>query len=295
MSPIGAPECPVSSPGACAAIRRTQTQVYESSRMLNVCPKLPEHPEGSCSAVCVPVAFKGRAIGVLHTTGADGHPPSHTQIERLTVLAAETGSQLGTMRVTEHRERQAATDGLTALPNRRTLEERTALLLEDGTPFSLAMADLDHFKDLNDTYGHEAGDTALKLFADCLRANLRPDDLPARYGGEEFIVVLPETNVLEARAALERLQESLAEEVAEGPTVPFTASWGLTDSASGGSFAEMVAVADAALYQAKRAGRNCIMIDGEAARHHAELPDDEVWADHHDGQQPVPGSSSPAR
>ena len=78
-------------------------------------------------------------------------------------------------------------------------------------------------------------------------------------------------------------------------TVPFTASWGLTDSASGGSFAEMVAVADAALYQAKRAGRNCIMIDGEAARHHAELPVDEVWADHHDGQQAVPGSSSPAR
>jgi len=291
VSPVGAPECPVSSPGACAAIRRTQTQVYESSRMLNVCPKLPEHPDGSCSAVCVPVAFKGRAIGVLHTTGADGHPPSHTQIERLTVLAAETGSQLGTMRVTEHRERQAATDGLTALPNRRTLEERTALLLEDGTPFSLAMADLDHFKDLNDTYGHEAGDNALKLFADCLRANLRPDDLPARYGGEEFIVVLPETNVIEARAALERLQESLAEEVAEGPTVPFTASWGLTDSAAGGSFAEMVAVADAALYQAKRAGRNCIMIDGEAARHHAELPVDEVWADHHPDGRPVAPSS----
>ncbi len=279
VSPTGPPECPVSSPGACAAIRRTQTQVYESSRMLNVCPKLPEHPGGSCSAVCVPIAFRGRAIGVLHTTGADGHPPSHTQIERLTVLASETGSQLGTMRVTEHRERQAATDGLTALPNRRNLEERVALLVEDETSFALAMADLDHFKDLNDTYGHEAGDTALRHFADCLRSNLRPDDVPARYGGEEFVVVFPETNVLEAKAALERLQEALAASVEEGPTVPFTASWGLTDDTSGESFAEMVAVADAALYQAKRAGRNCIMIDGEAASRLAEPAPGSTWVE----------------
>jgi diguanylate cyclase (GGDEF)-like protein len=195
------------------------------------------------------------------------------------VLAAETGSQLGTMRVTADQVRQAGTDGLTGLPNRRSLEAHVALLLEDETSFAIAMADLDHFKDLNDTYGHEAGDAALKLFADCMRTNLRPDDVPARYGGEEFVVLLPETNVLEARAALERLQESLAIEVAEGPTVPFTASWGLTDATAGTSFAEMVAVADAALYQAKRAGRNCIMIDGEAARHVTDIEAEDTWGD----------------
>jgi diguanylate cyclase (GGDEF)-like protein len=136
----------------------------------------------------------------------------------------------------------------------------------DSRYFSIAIADLDHFKDLNDTYGHEAGDRALRLFAKTLKDNLRPDDIPARYGGEEFVVLLPDTNILDAKAALERLQESLSNDVQRSGTIPFTASWGLTDNTAGSTFDEMVAVADAALYAAKRAGRNCIMVDGEAAR-----------------------------
>lgn len=262
---LGGPNCPVDSPWGCAAIRRGQTMVYESSRMLNVCPKLPEHDGGAHSAVCVPVMFMGRSLGVLHTTGPDGKPPSHTEIERLTVLASETGSRLGNLRATQATELQASTDGLTGLLNRRSLEAKARSLMLDSRYFSIAIADLDHFKDLNDTYGHEAGDRALRLFAKTLKDNLRPDDIPARYGGEEFVVLLPDTNILDAKAALERLQESLSNDVQRSGTTPFTASWGLTDNTAGSTFDEMVAVADAALYAAKRAGRNCIVVDGEAA------------------------------
>lgn len=261
----GAPGCPVDSPLNCAAIRRGQTQVYKSSRMLNVCPKLPEHAAGSCSAVCVPVMFLGNALGVLHATGPDGEPPEGTEIERLSVLAAETGQRLGTLRATQVTEMQASTDGLTGLLNRRMLEVQARALLLDGKQFSVAMADLDHFKTLNDTHGHEAGDRALRLFAGVLRANLRPDDVAARYGGEEFVIVLPGTILAEALPALERLQQALEHELKRTGAIPFTASWGLTDSTAGTSFDEVIAVADAALYSAKRAGRNCIMVDGEAA------------------------------
>ena len=72
--------------------------VYESSRMLNVCPKLPEHDHAPCSAVCVPVTFNGQALGVLHAIGPDNQPPSQKEIERLSVLATETGTRLGSSR-----------------------------------------------------------------------------------------------------------------------------------------------------------------------------------------------------
>ena len=272
----GACDCPVDSPLGCAAIRRGQTVVYESSRMLNVCPKLPEHDQGVCSAVCVPVMFMGQALGVLHTVGPDGHPPSHTEIERLSVLASETGNRLGIMRNTQATELQASTDGLTGLYNRRELESRTRALLLDNQPFSIAMADLDHFKNLNDTHGHEAGDRALRLFASVLRTGLRPEDVSARYGGEEFVILLPSTTIREAHAALSRLQTSLAAELSKAGSIPFTASWGLTDHVAGSSFDEIVSVADTMLYGAKRAGRNCIMVDREAALRAGMQPDDEA-------------------
>jgi diguanylate cyclase (GGDEF)-like protein len=261
----GAAGCPVESPLSCAAIRRGQTQVYESSRMLNVCPKLPEHDGGPRSAVCVPVMFLGNALGVLHVTGPDGVPPEGTATERLSVLASETANRLGTLRATQVTELQASTDGLTGLLNRRMLEVQARSLLMDARPFSVAMADLDHFKALNDTHGHEAGDRALRLFASVLKANLRPDDIASRYGGEEFVLLLPGTGLDEALAALERLQTALRHEVTRTGAAPFTASWGLTDATAGSTCDEIVAVADAALYAAKRAGRNCIMVDGEAA------------------------------
>jgi diguanylate cyclase (GGDEF)-like protein len=260
----GAAGCPVDSPNGCAAMRRGQSVVYESSRMLNVCPKLPEHEQSVCSAVCTPVMFDGRAFGVLHAVGLDGHPPSPTEIERLAVLASETGNRLGILATTKNTELQATTDGLTGIFNRRALEDTAHRYRLDGLPFSLAIADLDNFKMLNDTHGHEAGDKALRLFASVLRSSLRPEDDCGRFGGEEFVVLLPGTGIDEATGALERLQVALAEALTTSDVAPFTASWGLTDSTAGPTFDDVVAVADGALYQAKAQGRNRIVTALEA-------------------------------
>jgi diguanylate cyclase (GGDEF)-like protein len=271
---LGAARCPVDSPMSCAALRSTQRMVYESSRMLNVCPKLPEHAQAPCSAVCVPVAFNGQAMGVLHAIGPDNQPLSQTEIERLTVLATETGARLGQLQVVQMTELQATTDGLTGLLNRRSLEAKARAMLIEKRQFSVAMGDLDNFKDLNDTFGHEAGDRALRIFARSLQRHLRPDDIAARFGGEEFVVLLPSTNITEAMRALERLQTKLADDISRTGGAGYTVSWGLTDSNSGTTIDEMIAVADAALYSAKRAGKNCIVVDGETARAAGAIPDE---------------------
>lgn len=256
----GGPDCPVDSPQACAAIRRGQTVAYETSRALNVCPKLTQHSGGACSAICSPVMFLGRAIGVLHATGPDLAPPDPIDVERLNVLARETGNRLGTLRASVQTELQASTDGLTGLANRRSLEQRAGELINAGRPFTIAMADLDHFKELNDSQGHEAGDRALRLFAHTIRENLRPDDVAARYGGEEFVLLLPDTSVDETRRALDRLRVTLAGAIAAAGSPRFTGSWGVASSAPGARFDEMLGAADEALYQAKRAGRNRVEV-----------------------------------
>jgi diguanylate cyclase (GGDEF)-like protein len=235
---------------------------FETSKALNVCPKLTQHEGGPCSAVCVPVTFTGRSLGVLHVVAPNLQPPAGTLVERLNVLASEVGNRIGTLRATQLTELQASTDGLTGLPNRRSIENKARDLVSLGQSFTVAMADLDHFKDLNDTYGHESGDRALRLFAKTLRTNLRPDDLAGRYGGEEFVLLLPNTDPDEAKKALDRLRVTLAGDISASGSVPFTASWGVAASDCAESFDEILTVADEALYAAKRAGRNRVVVGG---------------------------------
>jgi len=269
----GAANCPVDTPDQCAALRRGQTMRYDSSRTLNVCPKLPEHEDTPCSAVCVPVTFNGRASGVIHLVAPEGALPHERQVERLTVLASETGSRLGILESTEQRDRQASTDGLTGLVNRRELENRARELLLDHRPFTIAMADLDRFKELNDRHGHDSGDSALRLFAAVLKGDLRPTDIASRYGGEEFVILLPDTDVAEAEKTITRLQRSLTDQIRARSFLHFTASWGVTDSEAGTTFRNIVAVADNLMYTAKRSGRNLMVIDREAAERAGVTPD----------------------
>jgi diguanylate cyclase (GGDEF)-like protein len=284
----GAADCPVDSPDQCAALRRGQTMTYESSRGLNVCPKLPEHTDAPCSAVCVPVTFNGRSSGVIHLVGPERTLPHEHQIERLQVLASETGSRLGILESTEQRDRQASTDGLTGLVNRRELENRARELLLDHRPFSIAMADLDRFKELNDRHGHDMGDQALRLFALVLQGDLRPTDIASRYGGEEFVILLPETDVAEAQKTIERLQRSLSDQIRKTGFLHYTASWGVTDSESATTFRDIVARADTLMYTAKRAGRNLMVIDTEAAARAGMTPDDDEIVDSAGTLAPAP-------
>jgi diguanylate cyclase (GGDEF)-like protein len=256
----GAPGCAVQTPYGCLAVRRGSATVFETSEALNACPRLRDRPDGACSAACVPVTFMGRALGVLHVTGPEGAPPTPQQLVRLTALASQAGSTIGTVRATETTQLQATTDGLTGLNNRRSLDNALHALLESGRPFAVAMADLDHFKMVNDTYGHQAGDRALRLFSQVLKTHVRSDDVLGRYGGEEFVIAFPGQTVAAARESLERLRAELAAAQTEGDTPGFTASFGLTDSSIADTMDTILAHADAALATAKRDGRDRIVV-----------------------------------
>ena len=151
------------------------------------------------------------------------------------------------------------------LLNRRSLESKARSLMLDADHFAVAIADLDHFKDLNDTYGHDAGDRALRLFAKVMKDNLRPDDVAARYGGEEFVVVLPETDTEGADSVAERIREGVASldfVGAEGTSpVHKTVSVGVATFPEHASVqGRLIEAADRAMYAAKRAGKNKVAI-----------------------------------
>jgi diguanylate cyclase (GGDEF)-like protein/PAS domain S-box-containing protein len=258
----GLPACPVQSPFSCVAVRRGNPVVFETSESLNACPKLRDRPGGACSAVCVPVSFMGRALGVLHATGPVGKPLAATQVAQLTTLATQAGARIGTVRAFQRTQLQASTDGLTGLVNRRTLETHLRSLIKQGRSFALSMVDLDHFKQLNDTHGHEAGDRALRVFARTAQHVLRDDDVIARWGGEEFVIVVPDLDRHQAVSVLERMREYLVESNS-GEHPAFTASFGLTDSTCAHSLEELLKLADASLYEAKAAGRDRISISDD--------------------------------
>jgi diguanylate cyclase (GGDEF)-like protein len=261
----GRPGCGVEAPRDCAAIRRSQTLVFSSSDDIDACPYLDGRDGGPLAAACVPVSVAGRSIGVLHAVSEPGCPPDVHQVRRLETVATQAGSRIGMLRVMEATHLQAATDPLTGLQNRRSFENNLHDLLRRGRPFALAMADLDHFKTLNDTHGHDAGDRALRLFARTLRAALRADDVICRYGGEEFVIALPDRSAHEARAALERVQEQLVLALTAGTVPGFTASFGVTHSDAAAALPDLCRIADAALFRAKRDGRNRVIVDDGSA------------------------------
>ena len=265
----GAPGCVVQSPFACVAIRRGTTTTFSDSRALNACPNLRAPLGAACSAVCIPVTFMGRALGVLHTTATVDAEPDAAEVARLMTVATAVGVRIGTVRAFDQTSLQATTDVLTGLANRRNFESVVRGLQREGTPFALAMADLDHFKLINDTHGHETGDRALVRFAHQLRHHLRADDFVARYGGEEFVIVLQRTTAEQSVEILAAFRDRLAEATASQPPV-FTASFGVTDTSSDHSLTEMLRHADAALYQAKARGRNQVVVL------HGPSPDDTV-------------------
>lgn len=160
----------------------------------------------------------------------------------------------------------AATDELTGLANRRSMVQRIQHELERGErnprPTTLLMLDLDHFKGVNDTYGHAAGDAVLRALADLCRSLLRRIDTAGRWGGEEFMVLLPETDGDEALAAAERLRQQLAELAirVDGQALNVTMSVGVATSGPGTTLDEAVARADQALYEAKNTGRNRVVV-----------------------------------
>ncbi|HLQ08203.1 MAG TPA: diguanylate cyclase [Steroidobacteraceae bacterium] len=258
----GAPGCDVESPFSCMAVRRGNPVIFPDSEALNACSRLRGRPCGAISAVCVPVSFMGRALGVLHTAGPAGKPPTTRQVAQLTTLGIQAGARIGTVRAFNSTQLKATTDSLTGLSNRRSAEERVRQLNSEGKSFALVLADLDHFKHLNDSRGHEAGDQALRLFAETMHLSLRDGDMGARWGGEEFALILPQTSASQAQEVVDRVRAKLAENLLAGSIPAFTASFGISDTTMSPRFEELLRMADEALYRAKESGRDRAVIAG---------------------------------
>jgi diguanylate cyclase (GGDEF)-like protein len=248
--------CGVMSPDDCPAASSARNMVFADSTALDACPHLRGR---GCSALCVPMSIGGSSIGVFHVTTEDGSPPSDAVEKNVEAVARRASERLAMLRAFEVSRTQANSDSLTGLMTRRSLETAVRELHDTGTPYSVAYGDLDHFKDLNDVFGHAAGDRALRTFSQVLRDSLRPDDIPGRYGGEEFVIVLPECPVDEARQVLERVRERLAERIVIAQLPRFTISFGLAASDQAGDFDQVVALADAALLSAKAGGRDQVV------------------------------------
>jgi diguanylate cyclase (GGDEF)-like protein len=236
----------------------------------------PHHEDETRPVAVVPFVYQLRFMGVLMVRSDE--PTRIWQESELLLLrtvADQVAVAVNHARLFTQMQQLALTDGLTGCVNRRSFEMQLERDLRLATrmrqPVSLIMLDIDHFKRVNDSHGHDAGDAALRFLADVLRDELRGVDTAARYGGEEFAVILPQANLDGALIVAERLRARL-----EGTEVPgighITASFGIaTFPLHANSRNQLVSTADRALYDAKRAGRNRVATPDVAA---CELSDE---------------------
>lgn len=252
----------------CWAMRRGLPYESKSPRTSPACSHFIHPPE--TDYLCLPLIVQGEALGVLHLVRA----PSTEEDQdidryRLAVTVGETIKlALADLRQRKALHEQATRDPLTGLFNRRyleaTLPRELHRTLRRRSCLSLAMLDLDHFKQINDTSGHDGGDEVLRVWGRVLSENLRGSDIACRYGGEEFVLVLPDSSLPDAKRRLERVRLLL--ETLEIPhqgrvLPPTTLSAGIAVAPEHGSSAEeLLRAADAALYAAKHAGRNGIAV-----------------------------------
>jgi diguanylate cyclase (GGDEF)-like protein len=181
----------------------------------------------------------------------------------LTVIASHVAVKLTNAQLYGRMEEMATTDGLTGLSNHRTFQERFAEMLaraeRTGGKQALLLTDIDHFKKVNDTYGHPIGDVVLRGVAQVVRDCVRKVDLAARYGGEEFGIVLEGTDLAGARQLAERIRSEVQKQVFQSPKGPFgcTLSLGIAVYPDDGRDGKtIIDHADQSLYSAKHNGRN---------------------------------------
>jgi diguanylate cyclase (GGDEF)-like protein len=217
------------------------------------------------SVAIVPVMSADDVIGALIVEGAEAGDISQHESRNVGLLAAVARGSLEIAWEVEEVSKRARTDALTGLANRRHFDEQLRRVAAETDRFggtcSLILLDLDHFKEVNDRYGHEGGDAALKHVAQVLSEAVRTVDLCARYGGEEIVILLPQTSADGAVDLAERLRQTIESRPASsgGERIPITASFGVATYPTPVPYGDwLVFAADKALYESKAAGRNCV-------------------------------------
>jgi two-component system, cell cycle response regulator len=229
------------------------------------------HPLGSVALA--PLVLRGQVIGTLNQGSMDaGHFTPDTATDLLEHLAAVTSMCLDNVVSHERLRWYGLTDPLTGIANRRFFERRLSEEVERWLrrqePLTYMLVDIDHFKQVNDRYGHQVGDQVLQQVAELLGRDLRGVDLLARYGGEEFMLLLPNTTRVQATAIAQRLCGNVARHpfaVADGESLKTSVSIGVacleaTEERPAAPGIWLFQKADAALYQAKQSGRNRVVV-----------------------------------
>ncbi|MBI3178807.1 MAG: sensor domain-containing diguanylate cyclase [Deltaproteobacteria bacterium] len=225
----------------------------------------------------LPLLWKDLGVGALVLGSARDDFLSLDLIDMLRVIADHAAIAIANAQMYERMEKMATTDGLTGLINHRHFQQLFDNVLLRSERYSrrvsLILTDLDHFKSINDTYGHPVGDRVLKRVAEIMLASARRTDVVARYGGEEFAVLMEETGRQGAEQIAERIRRTVAEEVfhCEHGQFRCTLSLGIaTFPYDGAGRAALTECADQALYEAKRAGRNRAVVYGGVTAQAAE-------------------------
>jgi diguanylate cyclase (GGDEF)-like protein len=264
------------TPRSCLAVRFGRTHSEGGTRTplmsCEICGALP----GASS--CEPLLVSGEVIGAVLTNRKD--EPDERHRRHLREAVGQAAPVLANLRNLAIAQLRASTDALTGLPNQRavqdTLKRMVAQASRTLSPLAALLLDLDHFKHVNDVYGHDRGDEVLAAVGVALRNIVRDSDFVGRYGGEEFLVLLPATDVDGAVQLAEALRHAIAAIVLPGFDHPITASVGVALlPQDGGDAVTLFRSADRALYAAKRNGRNRLELASSVS---AELPEEPALA-----------------
>ena len=264
-------------PEDCWGLRRGNAHRVEKPGSGQACAHIRTRPP--FGALCVPMMGQGEVLGMLHLSFA-GPAPGHATdehsrrleaMERLALTVADHLSlALANLKLRERLQEMSVRDPLTGLYNRRymqeTLEREIKRAQRDSKPISLLMLDVDHFKVVNDTHGHDAGDLVLKSLARFLAGNLRGEDVACRYGGEEFILIMPGLSLADSGIKAEHIRrgvESSLQVPYLDQTLSVTVSIGVASFPEHGTQVDqLISMVDDALYAAKNSGRNRIVKAG---------------------------------
>jgi diguanylate cyclase (GGDEF)-like protein/PAS domain S-box-containing protein len=260
------------APDACWGLRQGRVYVVEDMKTNPICPHLKKPL--STAYICLPLIAKGELFGLLHlgtlrSEQENGRGANFSELKEIAVIFAEYLSlSIANIKLSEKLTSQSIRDPLTRLYNRRYMDEiiqhEILRAARQQTGIGIVMVDIDHFKQINDTYGHETGDEYLMELADFFRLKIRGSDFIFRYGGEEFILILPESSVEDTYKYAESLREEIKNMKVHfrGQRLPsITLSFGVAAYPDHGlDTIELIQTADKALYRAKEEGRDRVII-----------------------------------
>ena len=251
----------------CWALRRHHPRLVQRTRSNLLCPHIHTYPP-CAESFCVPMIAAGKALGLLYLSASEPGRLTDAKQKLAVTVAEHMALAISNLKLRETLKHESIHDPLTGLFNRRYMQEslkrEISRARRQGQPVGVIMIDIDHFKQFNDTYGHEAGDRVLKELASFLQSNIRSSDIACRYGGEELLLILPDASLADTQHRAEQLREKVKQlrvRYRHQNLGSITISLGVACCPDQGLTGEaVIQAADRALYRAKKLGRDRVAV-----------------------------------